>query len=207
MRALLNMVQQSSNTSATPAQSKTCSVPAPSPYSRAMSKAAPSVSVPKNMQWRYDQIVALTDAFCHQHLNHEYATLAQRMAATLCRKRPSPLLSGQPQTWACGIVHSLGQINFLSDPATKPHMTLAQICTAFGVAQSTATNKAADIRRLLRAHRFDPKWSLPSLLDKNPLIWMLKINGIIVDIRSAPRQIQELALKQGLIPQLPEEQP
>ena len=47
------------------------------------------------------------------------------MAAALCRKRPSPLASGQPRTWACGIVYVLGQINFLTDPSTQPFMTTA----------------------------------------------------------------------------------
>jgi hypothetical protein len=32
-------------------------------------------SVPKQMQPIYDQIVAITDAFCHQHLNDEYALM------------------------------------------------------------------------------------------------------------------------------------
>jgi hypothetical protein len=33
-----------------------------------MGKVTRSKSVPKNMQARYDQIVALTDEFCHRHL-------------------------------------------------------------------------------------------------------------------------------------------
>jgi hypothetical protein len=59
-----------------------------------MGKSTRSKSVPKNMQARYDQIVALTDEFCQQHLNEEYRELAQYMAAALCRKRPSPVASG-----------------------------------------------------------------------------------------------------------------
>ena len=129
------------------------------------------------------------------------------MAAALCRKRPSPLASGQPRTWACGILHTLGQINFLSDPSFKPHMTMAEMCAAFGVSQSTASAKAAVIRRLLNPNRFDPNWSLRSLIDQNPLAWMLEINGILMDVRRAPREIQELALAQGLIPHLPNDEP
>lgn len=172
-----------------------------------MSKTAPSMSVPKSMQARYDQVVALTDDFSRKHLNDEYAELARRMAAALCRKRPSPVTSGQPRTWACGILHTLGQINFLSDPATEPHMTMAEMCAAFGVGQSTASAKAAVIRNAITPHHFDPNWSLRSLTDKNPLLWMLEINGILVDIRNAPRDIQELALAQGVIPYLPDDKP
>jgi hypothetical protein len=159
------------------------------------------------MQARYDEIVAVTDDFCHRHLNQEYAALAQRMTAALCRKRPSPLTAGQPRTWACGILHSLGQMNFLSDRATKPHMTTSDMCAAFGVGQSAASAKAAVIRRVLNLHLFDPSWSLQSLLDKNPLVWMLQVNGVILDIREAPRHIQEIALARGLIPYLPGNKP
>ena len=38
----------------------------------------------------------------------------------LCRKRPSPFASGQPRTWACGIIYVLGQLNFLSDKSSRP---------------------------------------------------------------------------------------
>jgi hypothetical protein len=57
-------------------------------------------SVPKSMRATYESIVRLTDAFCDQHLNTEYRDLARDMTAALCRKRPSPLASGQPRTWA-----------------------------------------------------------------------------------------------------------
>jgi hypothetical protein len=44
--------------------------------------------------------------------------------------------------WACGIIYVLGQINFLSDKATQPYMTMADVCAAFSVGQSTASAKA-----------------------------------------------------------------
>ncbi len=94
------------------------------------------------MQAIYESIVALIDSVCRDHLNVEYRELAQRMAATLCRMRPSPVASGQPRTWACGIIYELGRINFLPDPSTQPHMTTADVCSAFGVGQSTASAKA-----------------------------------------------------------------
>src|SRR3954465_6176097 len=123
-----------------------------------MSKVTRSKSIPKNMQARYDQIVGLTDEFCQKHLNDEYRELAQAMAAALCRKRPSPIASGQPRTWACGIIHALGQINFLSDRSTPPSMPLAEVCGAFGVGQSTASAKARVISDALDLNRFDPAW-------------------------------------------------
>jgi hypothetical protein len=44
-------------------------------------------------------LVALTDAFCRAHLDEEYAQLARQVTAALCRKRPSPLATGNLKTW------------------------------------------------------------------------------------------------------------
>ena len=133
------------------------------------------------MQAIYDAVVALTDAFCRDHLTGEYRDLARAMTAALSRKRPSPLASGQPRTWACGIIHVLGQLNFLSDKASQPHMTMAEVCTAFGVGQSTASAKARVISDALHTNRMDPTWMLKSIVDQNPLVWMAKVNGLLVD--------------------------
>src|SRR5215203_4953130 len=124
-----------------------------------MTKFTHSRSVPKSMQALYETITALTDAFCREHLNEEYLELARGMAAALCRKRPSPVVSGQPRTWACGIIYALGQTNYLSDRSFKPFMTMADVCAGFGVGQSTASAKAQVISRALDAHRMNPKWS------------------------------------------------
>jgi hypothetical protein len=168
-----------------------------------MANMSHSRSVPKGMQATYDAITALTDAFCREHLNDEYLELARDMAAALCRKRPSPVASGQPRTWACGIVYVLGQINFLSDKSFEPHMAMAEVCSGFGVGQSTASAKAQTISRALDAHRMNPKWSLPSLLEQNPLIWMAEVNGLLVDLRDMPREVQEIAFEKGMIPYVP----
>lgn len=168
-----------------------------------MPKFSRSQSAPFKMQATYKGLLALTEPFCRDHLNDEYRELAQRMAATLCRRRTSPVTSGQPRTWACAIVYALGQINFLSDRSTQPYMTMANLCAAFGVSQSTASTKARIILRVLKAHQLDPKWSLPSLLETNPLVWMAEINGILVDLRNMPREVQEIAFDKGMIPYVP----
>ena len=172
----------------------------------AMPKTTGSTSVPKSMQATYEAITSLTDAFCREHLNEDYRVLAQRMTAALCRKRPSPLASGQPRTWACGIVYVLGQINFLTDPSTQPFMTTADLCARFGVGQSTASAKARVISQALDTNRLNPEWSLPSLLDQNPLVWMAEVNGVLVDLRDMPREVQQIAFDEGMIPYIPADQ-
>jgi hypothetical protein len=160
-------------------------------------------SVPKDMRPAYEVIVGLTDAFCDRHLDDEYRELARDMAAALCRKRPSPILSGQPQIWACGIIYLLGQINFLSDRASQPFMRMADVCAAFGASQGTAGAKARVISDALGTRQFDPKWTLPSMIDRNPLVWMAEVNGPLVDLRTMPREVQEIAFEKGMIPYIP----
>lgn len=155
------------------------------------------------MQATYDAVTALTDTFCRDHLTDEYRDLARAMTAALCRKRPSPLASGQPRTWACGIIYTLGQLNFLSDKASRPHMTTADLCAAFGVGQSTANAKARVIRDALRVNRMDPAWMLRDFVDRNPLLWMAEVNGVLVDLRHMPREVQEIAYEKGMIPYIP----
>jgi hypothetical protein len=174
---------------------------------RFMGKVTRSKSVPKNMGARYNQIVALTDEFRNRHLNDEYRQLAEYMAAALCRMRPSPVASGQVRSWACGIIYALGQVNFLSDKSFEPYMMMADVCAEFGVSQSTGSAKARAISDTLKLYpAFDPEWTLPSIMDRNPLVWMAEVNGYLVDLRTMPREVQEIAFEKGLIPYIPDDQ-
>jgi hypothetical protein len=151
----------------------------------------------------YEKIVSLTDDICDRHLNHEYRDLARAMTGALCRKRPSPVASGQPRTWAFSIVYVLGRINFLGDKSFSPHMTTANLCAAFDVGESTVHAKARVIEKMIGVGPFDPQWMLPTLIEKNPLVWMAEVNGLLVDLRDMPREIQEIAFEDGLIPYIP----
>ncbi len=75
-----------------------------------MPKQPAEERVPDAMRAVYDTIVNLTDAFCKEHLDEAYATLARKMAAALARNRPSPLASGRVNSWACGILYALGRV-------------------------------------------------------------------------------------------------
>jgi hypothetical protein len=160
-------------------------------------------SVPKNMRPRYDEIVALIDTFCGQHLNDEYAQVCRSMTAKLARKRPSPLVSGRAETWAAGIIHAIGQVNFLFDKTQTPHLKPAQIAEGFGIAKTTASNKASEIRRFLNIRVMDPNWTLPGRMGSNPMAWYITVNGFMMDARHAPSDIQVAAYQKGLIPYIP----
>ena len=162
-----------------------------------------SESVPKAMQSTYTAVTELTDTFCRQHLNDEYAALCRTAAAALARKRPSPLLRGRLEIWACAIVYALGTINFLFDRSQKPYMSAEDICAVFGVSKSSGANKAKVVRNTLDMSQFDATWFLPSRLAESPIAWLIEVNGLIVDARYIPRKLQEIAYRKGLIPYIP----
>lgn len=161
--------------------------------------------VPKNMQDKFDAIMQLIDDFCKTHLNDEYAQVCRAMTAKLARKRPSPLVSGQVKTWAASVVYAVGQVNFLFDKSQTPYIAAGDLAAAFGVAPSTAANKAKLIRDALNIRMMDPDWTLPNRMDKNIMAWMIQVNGMIVDARHLPREIQEIAYQKGFIPYIPED--
>src|SRR5438270_7232846 len=128
-------------------------------------------TVPAAARPAYAAIVALTDGFCREHLTGEYEALCRKLAGALARKRPSPLLGGKPTTWACGIVRTIGWVNFLDDSSRKPHLKLTAIDKAFGVAESTGQGKSKAIRKMLKIKPMDPAWALRSRIKDNPMAW------------------------------------
>jgi hypothetical protein len=159
---------------------------------------------PNPVHAAFEEIAGLVDAFCKEHLNAEYAALCRKLTEKLARKRPSPLLGGKPNTWACGIVRTIGWVNYLDDKSQTPHMKLTAIDKAFGVGESTGQGKAMLIRKMLKIRPMDPAWSLHSNVERNPMAWMIQVNGFLVDARFLKREIQEEALRKGLIPYIPE---
>ena len=159
-------------------------------------------SVPNNFHAVFTEIVKVTDAVCEKHLNDEYQQLCRELAVAVCQKG-SPVTKGRPGSWASGIVHAIGWVNFLQDPARLPHMTSAQLAKAFGVSQGTMTAKSKIIRDTLNLIPLDPDWCLPEMLADNPLVWMVEVNGFVMDMRNVRRELQEIAFMKGLIPFIP----
>lgn len=165
-------------------------------------KAGPKIA--DDVHPAFEEIAGLVAAFCREHLNEEYAVLCRKLTEKLARKRPSPLVSGKPTTWACGIVRTIGWVNYLDDRSQQPHMKLTAIDKAFGVGESTGQGKSMLIRKMLKIRNLDPAWTLPSCMDQNPMAWMIEFKGFIVDARFLRREYQEEALRLRLIPYIPE---
>ena len=164
------------------------------------------MAIPKNMQAKYDEITPLVIAFCDEKLNEEYKALCLRLLEKLCRKRPSPLLAGRARTWAAGIVYAIGANNFIFDKSQNIHMTAGELAADFGIAASTAGNKANELRDMFKMDYFNIEWMLPELIAKNPAVWMLQTKeGFVFDVRQAPLEVQQQAFEMGLIPYVPDE--
>ncbi|MEQ1829072.1 MAG: DUF6398 domain-containing protein [Pirellula sp.] len=148
-------------------------------------------------------VIGLIDQFCKEHLNEEYAVLCRKLAEKLGRKRPSPLLQGSPNAWASGIVRAVGGVNFLHDKSQTLYLRSSDIDHYLGTSASSGAAKLATIRKMFKMHAFDPDWTLPSRMDDNPMVWMLQVNGFMMDVRQAPREVQEIAFNKGLIPYIP----
>jgi len=121
------------------------------------------------------QLLRLTSDFCRQRLNEEYEELCKKMILKMSRKRQVPFLSGNPGTWAAGIIYALGQINFLFDKSKQPNTTRDELCNFFGVAKGTASQKAKRIREMFRLTYFDDEFFTEDVAARNPLMAMAEM--------------------------------
>jgi len=48
--------------------------------------------------------------------------------------------------------------------------------------------------------------AIAKFIKDNPTIWMVKVNGFIVDIRTMPIEIQKQAFEMDIIPYVPSEE-
>jgi hypothetical protein len=97
----------------------------------------------------------------------------------------------------------LGQANFVFDPSSEPWVTADQLSEAFGVAKSTMGSKAKQVRDLLRISPFSLEFQRADMIDQNPLVWIIDVNGFAVDARHAGLDIQVEAYQRGFIPYIP----
>ena len=161
------------------------------------------MNIPIQMRPICGELAEMISDYCGRFLSEDYRTLCLRLLEKLCRKRPSPLLHGRRNTWAAGIVYTIAANNLIFDKSMPIHRTADELSRPFGLAPATASAKAAEIRRLVRMSPLDAQWLLPELIEDSPALWMLSLNGFIVDAMDLPPEIQQEAARQGLIPYAP----
>lgn len=159
--------------------------------------------VPKALRARVDEIVTLVETVCIEHLDQEYAMLCRRLVAKLARKRPSPVVRGDADVWAAGALYAIGQNNFLFDPSQTPHLSAEDLSHLTGVPRSTMAAKAKRTRDAVGMRApMDPAFCRRELLAEHPFAWLIEIDGLIVDARLLPPEVQVEARRCGLIPDL-----
>ena len=159
--------------------------------------------IPEPLRQDVEQLFKLTDPFCGEHLNAEYAELVRKLIAKLARKRPSPLARGDLRIWAAAAIYAVGSVNFLFDRTQRPHLTGDDLSALTGVPKITLANKAKLIHDVLRIGQMQPEFCRQELLASNPMAWMISVDGFIVDARTMPPEVQAEARRRGLIPDLP----
>jgi len=142
---------------------------------------------------KVNKITELTTTFCAQKLDEEYLELVEKVIVKLSRKRPNPLLRGKEEIWAAGIVHSIGQVNFLYDKSFQPYVTFDELNDYFGTKKSSVGNKAAEIRKMFKMDRltnFD--FMTESRKSCHPIYNSVMVDGFIVPISSIPEGYQQI---------------
>ena len=162
-----------------------------------------ALRIPAPLRHDVVQIFTLTDPFCAEHLDAEYAELVRKLVAKLARRRPSPLARGDLRIWAGAAIYAVGSVNFLFDRAQRPHLTGDDLSALTGVPKSTLANKAKVIRDVLHIGQVEPEFCRRELIESSPLAWMISVNGFIVGARVMPAAIQPEARRRGLSPDVP----
>ena len=123
-----------------------------------------------------------------------------------CLTRNTPTWPGRPlRSWRASDHHlyAVGQVNFLFDRSQEPHTTPDELSAAFGVSKSTMSSKAKQVRDLLKMGHFSAEFQRAARIAQNPAIWFVQVDGMIVDARSIPVELQVEAYRLGVIPYVP----
>lgn len=139
-------------------------------------------SIPKATRDWFMAISKMTDAFCNERLDEDYAGLCRYVAGKLARKRDNKISRGKREIWAAGIIYAVGQMNFLFDKSFEPYQSADDICQYFGTSKSTTSQKAKLIRDLIGMDDYwDPEYSTSYMRNKNPFEkFCMTKNGFII---------------------------
>ncbi len=143
------------------------------------------------VEGKAQKLLEMTAAFCKEYLEEDYKQLCEKLIGKMSRKRAVPFLSGRMEIWAAAVVYALGSINFLFDKNFKPYATADDICSYFGTTKSTTSQKAKVIRDMFKMGYYDEEFSTTHVKDNSPFANRVMINGLLVDKRRLPLEIQE----------------
>jgi hypothetical protein len=141
------------------------------------------------------QLIGMTGSFCQQFLDEDYRQLCEKLIRKMSRKRAVPFLSGRMEIWAAAVVHAIGSINFLFDKSFEPYATADDICNFFSTSKSTTAQKSKVIRDIFKMGYYDGEFSTNHMKENSPFSNFVMVNGLIVDKRQLPPEMQEVVRK------------
>ena len=71
---------------------------------------------------RQEKLIEMLRGFSDEYLDDEYKDLNMRLASELIESDAS-IQRGRLENWACAIILTVGQLNFLFDHQTTPYVT------------------------------------------------------------------------------------
>jgi uncharacterized Zn finger protein len=141
----------------------------------------PDVALKPERQVRYNNLIGLTDPYCENELDAEFAMLARRLARALAAQPNAFVTNGQVGTWAAAIVYALAEVNQLfEDNDTGYRLDPNALCEAFKRSPTTTPNRARRIRKRLGIGTLDPDWTHSMHLVSNPRAQLVRVRGFLV---------------------------
>ncbi len=147
---------------------------------------------------RFQEISSLLEAFTKEHLNQEYFEIAQDMLLELFGS-DLELSRSKPESWAAGVMHAVGWVNFLGDPSSTLHMPLKSIAKHFGVSAGTMEAKSRNIRDELELVPLDPVFCTEENQEENPMHELESLETILHCIRDLSEDKQTQATQAKLL--------
>ncbi len=64
-------------------------------------------------------------------------------------------------------------------------------------------SKAKQVRDMLKMSYFKPEFLRADVIAENPMVWFIEVDGLPMDARSLPLDLQTVAFRRGYIPYIP----
>ena len=114
---------------------------------------------------RCSEIISIIQEVCKKNLNEEYLFLAENLCEEIFKLEDSKLNKGKANSWACGIVHSIGMINGLFTNKSTIDMKASDFYKLFDVSSSTGLSKSKEVRSMINID--EEKWLISEKEDGN----------------------------------------
>lgn len=114
---------------------------------------------------KYIEILNIIKEVCVDNLNEEYLFLAENLSREIFQLKEFKLSKSKANSWACGILHSLGQRNGLFNSKSVINIKAQEFYKLFNVSSSTGLSKSKEIRGLIDLD--DEKWTINNVKESS----------------------------------------